>query len=249
MTTPLRQTFTADDRELVHQLLEDMRAIHDQFVAGVPKPSANRTVFAPILRRWIAEGLFFKAQKYLLPLRCTFMVYSDSHNINLCKAGMYEHWMASVMFRGMAISIGLPKTKYLGKNGMPNSEFNSLGPPQEAGQSASIFFKQKMFFWKEQFYTRSDVIRMHANTLGGVHFDFKKAHAEQHIMEIKNYLGYETRGSNIQMILGEEIINGRSDPSRRQQIYDATELVVMDTARIFANGLRASETALAALLA
>ncbi len=69
-----------------------------------------------------------------------------------------------------------------------------------------------MFFWKGEFYTRAEVIKMHANALGGVHFDFRKAQDEAHIKEIKNYLGFELKGSNNQILVGDEIGQGRADP-------------------------------------
>ena len=58
MTVPLNQRLDPNNRELIQQLLEDMRVIEDQFLGRDPKPSTIRTTFAPILRRWIAEGLF-----------------------------------------------------------------------------------------------------------------------------------------------------------------------------------------------
>jgi hypothetical protein len=57
------------------------------------------------------------------------------------------------------------------------------------------------------------------------------------------------KGNNNQMLVGDAIGIARADPARRQQVYDATELVAMDTARIFASGVRASEEAFVDLLA
>lgn len=69
-----------------------------------------------------------------------------------------------------------------------------------------------------------------------------------HIDEIKNYFGFELKGSNHQMLVGDEIGVGRANPARRQQIYDATELIAIDTARIYASGVRTSEQAFVDLL-
>jgi hypothetical protein len=87
------------------------------------------------------------------------------------------------------------------------------------------------------------------NRVQAIHFDFRKAQDEAHIKEIKNYLGFELKGSNNQILVGDEIGQGRADPVRRQRVYDATELVAMDTARIFASGVSASEKAFVDLLA
>lgn len=165
-----------------------------------------------------------------------------------CNEGVYEHWMDMVQFRTIGIAIGKIAEKYLGKDGRPNVPLGNNNIPAMP-QRASAFFDQKMFFWKGRFYTRTDVIKMHANALGGVHFDLKRADDEQQIREIKNYFGFEIQGTNNQMLIGNDISVARADPTRRQQVYDATELVAMDTARIFAEGVRASAREFAGLIA
>jgi hypothetical protein len=90
---------------------------------------------------------------------------------------------------------------------------------------------------------------MHANLLGGVHLDFRRGDDEEHINEIKNYFGFEIKPDTHQMLVGDEIAVARADPARRRNIYDATELVVLDTARIFAIAVRSSQALFQALLA
>ncbi len=232
------------ERELIQQLLDDVGMINDQFLAGMPKPQATRTIFVPILRRWIAEGLFYQAQKVILPAQVNFSIVSHAQQVKLCKADVLEHWMGLVLFGTVGISVGLLAEKHRG-TGAPSIGDNTNPTPQKA----SVFFKQKILFWKGKFYTREDVIKMHANALGGVHLDFRKTQDEAHITEIKNYFGFEIKGSRSQMLIGDDISVGRADPARRQQVYDATELVTMDTARIFANGIQDEQAAFAATLA
>jgi len=235
------------DRELIQQLLDDIGIVDEQFLEKLPKPSAARAIFAPILRRWIAEGLFFKAQKLVLPLQVSFPISDNEHAVKLCELGMFEHWMGLVAFDRFAIATSKIAEDYLRSGGKPVSPLGS-DTGNAAPQKASTFFNQKMFFWKDKFYTRVDVIKMHANSLGGVHFDYRRTQDEAYIDEIKNYFGFELKGNSHQMLLGNEIGGGRADPARRQQIYDATELIAIDTVRIFASGVRASEKAFAGLL-
>ena len=143
--------------------------------------------------------------------------------------------------------MGLIAPRYRGLDGKPTTHLNEEDA-HDRSQKASVFFDQRVFFWKGQFYTRADIIKMHANALGGVHFDFRKAQAETHILEIKDYFGFEIKGSNNQMLVGPEISAARADPARRQQVYDATELVAMDTVRIFARGIRESAATFTSLL-
>jgi hypothetical protein len=240
---------TPDDRELIQQLLDDVGILEDQFRIGLPKPSATRTIFAPILRRWIAEGLFFTAQKLILPDQVAFPVPSHAHAIRLCKAGVYEYWMGLVMFGTLGVATGKVAEQHRGPNGMPKTQLADGKDYQAAPQKASTFFHQRMFFWKGRFYMREDVIKMHANALGGVHLDFRRTRDEADINEIKHFFGFELKGNLKQMLMGDEISVGRADPTRRQQVYDATELIAMDTARIFASGIRASEQAFLTQLA
>jgi len=238
----------SDDRELIQQLLDDVGILEDQFLIGIPKPPATRAVLAPILRRWVAEALFFKAQKLIMPVKVNFAIMSNAHATKLCEDGVYEHWMGVVVFGQIGVGKSQVAQKYLGPDGKPTIPLGdrAVAPPEP--QKAKRFFEQKMFFWKGQFYTRADVIKMHANALGGVHFDFRRTEDETHINEIKNYFGFELKGNNSQMLVGNDISLGRADPARRQQVFDATELVAMDTARIFADGIRASQGAFSSLL-
>jgi hypothetical protein len=239
--------FTPDDRELLQQLLDDVGILEDKFRIEVPKPSVARTIFVPILRRWIAEDLFFKVQKFILPKKVEFLIPNHDGAIKLCEMGVYEYWMGLVMFGGIGAAIRKIAQQHLGLGGKPLSEPDDRDY-EEKPRKAKAFFEQRMFFWKGTFYTRVDVIRMNAIALGGIHFDPRKAQGKPHIREVKNIFGYEIKGNINQMIIGDEISAGRADPVRRQQVYDATELIAMDTARIFANGIRASEQAFNTLL-
>jgi hypothetical protein len=241
-------TLASGDRELIQQLQDDVGILEAQFVTGIPKPAATRAIFAPILRRWIAEGLFHNAQKLILPEQVGFAITSNAHAIKLCKVGVYEHWMGLIVFGTIGIAAGLIAKKYLGPDGKVTTQLGDTSA-HPTPQKASVFFGQTMFFWKGNFFTRSDVIKMHANALGGVHFNFRKAQHEAHINEIKNYFGFEVKGTNSQMLIGEDIARGRADPQRRESIYDAMELIAMDTARIFASGIRGSGEAFVARLA
>ncbi len=78
---------------------------------------------------------------------------------------------------------------------------------------------------------------MHANRLGGVHFDFP-GDDEKHIEEIKNSHGYDVVASQIKMLLADDVSRTRANPAQRERIYDATELVAIDSARVFATAVR-----------
>jgi hypothetical protein len=157
--------------------------------------------------------------------------------------------MELLVFGTLGVSVAQVSKQHLGLDGKTKPHFEKGMNAQPASQKASTFFDQRMFFWKGTFYTRADVIKMHANALGGVHFNFRRKEDEAHINEIKNYFGFEVKGNNFHMLVGNEIEKGRADPNRRQQIYDATELVAIDTARIFAKGVRASANLFSGLLA
>lgn len=182
MLTPL----ASDDKELVSQLLEDVQILEDQFAEGLARPSATRAIFAPILRRWLVEGLFFKAQQFVLPHQVNFPIRSNAKTLKLCKAGFYIHWMGLVEVNQFAVSTMLPDVEVLKKQGMAGSELHDPASQFVMPQRAKSFFDQRMFYWKSRFYTRMDILKMHANALGGVHFDFRKATTEAHIKEISN---------------------------------------------------------------
>ena len=241
-------TLSDDERELLMQLLEDVATIERNVLAGNPAPSEARAIFVPILRKWIAEGVFFKAQKLILPNKVMFETLPSGECVKLCKAGVYAHWLHSMDINGFGHCVGksAPSKKYFGPNAKPIRR--SETPTAASPFRAKLFFEQKVFYWAGSFYTRSDVIKMHANQLGGIHFDFDKAKRESHIMEIKNYLGFELNGQNHQLLVAGQITEARADPRRRNRVYDATEIVTIDTARTFARGVRGSDAAFKLIL-
>ena len=247
MTNP-SAALSADDRELIQQLLDDISIINDLLTAR-PSPAQIRTMLSPILRRWIAEGGFFKAQKLILPHQVLFSLRTSPQSIKLAKAGIYEHWMALIEFDSIGVGAARISAKHLDDDGKPKTPIDQGYRTTPVGHRAKMFFGQKMFFWKGKFHSREDVIKMHANLLGGVHLDFRRGDDEEHINEIKNYFGFEIKPDTHQMLVGDEIAVARADPARRRNIYDATELVVLDTARIFAIAVRSSQALFQALLA
>src|ERR1700686_3032806 len=146
--------------------------------------------------------------------------------------------MALIEFDSIGVGTKQISAKYLGPDGKPTIEIDTGYQTTPIGHPAKTFFRQKMFFWKGNFYDRHDVLQMHANILGGVHLDFRRADDQYHIDEIKNYFGFEIKPDTHQMLVCAEIAAARADPTRRQNTYDATELVILDTARIFARGVQ-----------
>lgn len=214
-------TLSADDREMVHQLLEDVKLLQASFTHGLPRGSALRATFVPILRKWIVEAGFFKVTKLIQPHQPSFLIRKTPDFVKNYKSDNQVSWMAQLRFGDIGFGIGSQT-------------------PVKTPQRASEFFRQTMFFWKGTLYTRKDVLQFYANRLGGVHLDPRRAADEEYINEIKNYFGIEVKPETNQIMLGEEIELARADPGRRNCIYDATELVAMDTGRIFAEGVLAS---------
>jgi hypothetical protein len=241
-----RPTISPDNRELVHQLLDDVAVMSGFFPR--PSPSQIRTTLTPILRRWIIEPTFFIAERLIRPNFVEFHFRTSPQEIKLAKAGIFEHWMAIIVFDTVGLGTSLVASKYREVDGTTKGNIDFGHRTSPIAHRANEFFRQKMFFWKENFYNRDDIIKWNANALGGVHLDFRRAAAEPHINEIKNYFGVELRPNNIQLLVGREISEARADPARRQNIYDAIELVVLDTARIFAKGVESSQASFQSLL-
>lgn len=231
---------SSNSREMVQQLLEDVDTLDEQFKLGLPQPHKIRAIISPILRRWIVERLFFNAQKLILPNLIEFSFTRSPQSIKQCERGVYEHWMELIELNAMQFSTWLLSKKYSNTNQVPRDSFNNNEKRILLLHKAPKFFEQKIIFLKESFYTRTDIIKMHANLLGGVHLDSKRKNDQIHIDEIKNYCGFEINNTTHQILVGESIVTGRADPKRRPSIYDATELIVMDTARIFVAGIRSS---------
>lgn len=222
-----------NDRELVHQLLEDVETILGVPNFPRPSPAIVRTIFVPVLRRWIVEPNFFAAQKLLRGQEIKFEVAINGNAAKLCEVGYYEHWMAVVLFGRIGVGASQVSQEFWDKL-LPFS----LGEFRQLPHPASTF-----------------EVEMHTSQFVGVQTDHIATAIElplpkKHLLrdEIKNYFGFDGEAVPWRMMKGDEIAVARADPNRRANIYDATELVALDTARIFAKGIDFSAALFKALL-
>jgi hypothetical protein len=84
------------------------------------------------------------------------------------------------------------------------------------------------------------VVQEHADKLGGAHFSVEKV--DDYVPALGKTFAVEcVAGTNDRNVLfGDSIQAARADPGRRQFVYDAIDLVTIDTARIFAEGVSRS---------
>lgn len=233
----------SEEVEMVLQLLEDVAAIEAANVARFPTAVELRTVFTPILRRWIADGGFFTIQK-LLASPLTFTTYSHVDDVTACKLGAYKWWMGPVdCGEGLIVKPAVSTRKYAPGELQERKLF-------EIAQKAKLFFEQKMFWWKGQFYTREDLIKFAANKLGGVHYDLNRNLSFSHVEEIQNHFAIQYRHElkDIYIVPPGEIAALRTNPEVRSDLYDAIQLCVGDTANIFVRGIQRSADKIRALL-
>ena len=237
-----------ETRELVLQLLDDIETLEKQFKCGDPSPSESRTVLIPILRKWIIDDNFSSIQKLIDKNMHPSFIIIQNDGLKLCEDGYYEYWIEQLNFNQASISSGRVARKYIKDNKVLAPNRRSQTVIKSIPQKSRIFFNQKIMFWEKIFYTRSDFIKWHANKLGGIHYDFKRKINEGHINAIKNAFGFEVNGNNYQILLGNDIEVGRANIHRRQHIYDTIELVAIDTARVFLEGIDKAKPVILALL-
>jgi hypothetical protein len=127
-----------NDRELVHQLLEDAELIAGMLSSGQPKPALIRSAFVPLLRKWIIEDGFFKAAKLIRPHEPTFKILTTPNDVKLCKAGVYEHWMAMIMFGTIGVGAGLLAEKFRADPPMRLNTVTALHPAQTLFKSRRL---------------------------------------------------------------------------------------------------------------
>lgn len=234
-----------NERELLQVLVDDVNLIERALAQGVPQPHELRASFSPILRRWLVEDQLGRVLRLIRPHALKFSIVGNAWQVNLCKSGYYEHWMGLMVIGSLGVGTAQVSAAHLDEKAPPPG----TQAPTTAMQSAKHFSGQQMFYWRGEFYTRVDVIRWLANKFGGAHLDFRRQADEQHVDEIRNYFGVEiTEPNNLKMLIGQEVADGRSDMQRRQRVYDAADMIALDTARIFAEGVRSSIHAIHDLL-
>ena len=236
-------TLKAEHKELLLQLFEDVNALERGIIVGLPSSDELRTLVTPILRRWMVDGVFHQVQR-ILPIPIMFEIYSRTDEVQACKAGAYKWWMGIVdCGHKLMIGPGVRSGKFV------EGQFQNRGL-FKIKQKAKLFFSQEAFWWKGQFYSRTDLIKFMANKLGGIHYDLDRNQSEGHIEEIQNHFAilYERAKNNIQIVSPPDIPKFRNDQDLRKNLYDAIQLNIGDTAFIFASGIRAVENDLRLLL-
>lgn len=235
------------EHELVLQLLDDVQLLEKKVAYDLPSPADLRATHAPVLRRWVVDGAFYRIQKLLLPERILFECYSRTDEVKFCQAGVYTWWMGEIYVgNGTAIGAGQLAQKYI--------DTPSLVPerrkPFKIEQKGKLFFEQACFLWKGKMYSREDAIKFLANKLGGAHYDFDRNKKEAHVEEIQNQFGviFDTP-SNARLLAPGEVRTLRADANTRDRVFDAVQLTVGDTASIFCAGIRKYESKIRELIA
>lgn len=200
-----------------------------------PSPQAARAIIAPILRRWISEQLLHRVQRLFGPKMLTFPLLEMPNTVERCSAGLIEHWFTATELGGVAISMSLPKSSVPAN--LAGLDTSGDGHGGWVRRPVRAFFEQKVFFWQGRFYTRAQILSAQANKRGGVHLDFNRAAKDAHVDALPLFFGVEVSGTNYQILVGQDIQLAKLNRARRQNTYDAFDLVAIDSARIFVLGV------------
>ena len=217
-----------DISEIVTVLLEDAETIMDAFSNGVPEAKVIRSVFGPILRRWINEGDFHIVQKYANPKIISFKYHNSRSCETNLKRKIYPIWFGNLRFGDIGISMTMGGSDEARARAVPSKGM------KDVSTKAAIYFGQPVCHIDGKTYKRRDVVKLHANELGGAHLQLYKRDKQR----LRETIGFEVKDStNIQTMLGKEILKAKSDPKRRPTVYDAADLVMQDTAYTFAKSI------------
>ena len=218
-------------RELILLLIEDANNLEELVSSRSPSPSLIRSTIGPILRRWICDGDFNIVQKALRPniIRFSARLVSSNEKFNL-NSSLYGLWIGPISFSDVVLRLAVPTSEIAVLKPAGSSQINRM--------TSQRFFKQKVCLINGKIFTRLDILRFFANELGGTHFDYSKLTHDQAKQSLRNTVGYEVgQTGDIQMLMGAQITEAKADLQRRPAIYDLTDLIVLDTACIFARGI------------
>lgn len=207
--------------ETMAQLIEDAQLINKSFISGVPDPSEIRAVISPILRRQIVDQCFFQIQKHLNGKQIMFDHLSIKGSRKTLRGTKEGSWMGCMTFSHAGISF--------------SSGGIELGQSERVTSKAKDFFSQTVLYVNGKAYKRSEVVKLYANNLGGTHASLHRKY-DRHLRQT---FGLEVKSSenNIQMMLGPSILEAKKDLKRRPFIYDASDIIVQDTALTFSRSV------------
>jgi hypothetical protein len=236
----------SQEKELLLQLLEDVAMMETKEDTPFPSSDQLRNNFAPSLRRWIVEGMFFQVQK-ILGAKINFSFYSHVDGVRACEVGCYKNWLGLINAGGgIIISPCHLSEKHQNRH-------DQIPPQRKAfkiEEKAQRFFEQPCCLWEGQMYKRKDFLIFLANKLGGVHYEMDRNRSEKHIDDIRNFFAvrHNLKARQIEIVPPGEIPNLRADAEARPFLYDAVQMVVGDTGKIFCQGIRKVQSKIEAVL-
>jgi len=200
-----------DSSEIVHQLLEDVSVLDQQFLGGLvrPSPEISRTVLSPILRRWICEQTFHRVQRLLGQTHMVrFEVWDEDDAIAHCQKRHFNTWMAMASLGPFIFGMGNARDEFVKPDG--TWTFSVRGEKSKRVRRPSrLFFEQQVFYWKDRLYRRHDIVSFQANKRGGVHYDSRRKDDESNLDDLARSVGFEIVGTHHQMLVGDAPIRGK----------------------------------------
>lgn len=218
-----------ENSERILMLLEDAELLQKGLAEERPNIANVRALAGPILRKWLLDGQINQVNKQMRPDHLSVFYLSNPESEWNAQKGLYSIWVGNFSFNGVCGEMTAGTTPAAERKLKP-----SKGAREISGK-ISKFLSQPVCVIFGRVYSRKEIIRFHANNLGGAHYDPREVENTPAKKRLRDTIGYEVTadGRNIQMRMGPSIIAAKQDPSRRHSIYDLADLVLLDAAHRF----------------
>ena len=225
-------------------LLEDAETLEKLFNVIRPNIGNIRNTAGPIMRRWFGEEDIRQVQKMLRPNLLRVRYWTNSTELKNLKKGYYNIWIGNFSFNDISMSWMAFSSEKARKRILPEVGSQKVCEPMGA------FLRQPVCHILGETFTRKDVVKFHANNLGGAHYDPHGVENTPEKKRLRDTVGYEVDVlGNIKMLLGSEIVEAKKDRDRRAGIYDLADLILLDSAKRFAVSVLSERERLHALIA
>ncbi len=217
------------EEERILSLLEDADKLNKLLAGAKPDVTNIRALGGVILRKWLLNNEIKRVVDRLQGRELKIEHISNSTAEANLRNGRYGLWVGNFSFNDIVLQVEVPATE-------GEARLIKSGCSEQKLSSFKNFKKQRVCHVLGKTFTRQEVINFHANQLGGAHFDPDKVASRPTLKRLRETVGYEVNETgNIKMRLGSEILVAKKDPSRRQDIYDLADLIVLDAAKRFSS--------------
>lgn len=194
-----------------------------------PRPEVIRSVISVILSKWSEGNGISQLQRYLGKDAVRIPALDFGRAIQCCNDGTLRTWIGPLAL--FDTQVGVAGAESPDKQGLfdPNSM-------KDTELRVTQFFEQQIAYIDNEFIRRKQIVD-YARNKGGAHLSDGKTKERLEQFRLLQGVVFDRRKNTISLSGGAHLEEAQNSLSSEKGAYDSVQLVVLDTARRFVNGI------------